>query len=1023
MRQLGVDRILDFTFSDGLFHLFLEFYAGGNIVLTDADLTIQAVLRIVSAGEDGRGECKIGAKYDVSGKEPPGPVTKERIVAALEAAVAVPAGPQPEAEGVPKKKYQKKKKKGDDALRRVLGSKLSEFPPALIESSLCTVGLDPNSKTEDVLASEEKVGMVLAAFKEAEKTIASILQGETAKGYIIARQPGDAVKGKEAEARPGKKTVSFGNAEAVESTGAEPQEKVQEVGEAKGLVFDDFHPFCPQQSKSTPGVKVLEYEGFNKTVDTFFSSIESQKLEGRLKEREATAAKRLEAARTDHKKRVEGLRSVQELNIRKAQAIEANLDRVEEAIGAVNSLVAQAMDWVAMERLIEGEKKRGNSVAEIVHLPLKLFENTITLKLREADWDDNDSGYDETDDEDSEDEQQPEQAVLTIDVDLSLSAYANARIYYDQKRSAAAKETKTLAASAEGLKSAEKKITADLQRTLKTEKKVLQPVRKPLWFEKFLYFLSSDGYLVLGGRDLQQNEHIYKRHFRRGDVYLHADIQRAATVIVKNNPATPNAPIPPSTLQQAGTLSVATSKAWDSKAVMSAWWVNFDQVSKTGPTGEYLGIGSFIIKGKKNYLPPAQLILGYGVMWRVDEESKKRHVKHRVDETLDEEGKVLEETPVEETAKEPNDENRQDTEESLSEDSDEEEFPDTKIESEGEEEVVGNEEEEEFPDSKIVEPEAKPEPENVDQESPSAVENKDTMADESEPDEGAGTPSSLSTTALSSRRHLSAKQRRELKKYGRLLDTPTSPSVASSADPTRASTPSQDKDKPKAAPLPRGKRGKQKKAAQKYAFQDEEDRALALSLLGSTAAPGATPEPEAAAGTTPKETPEERKARLREQHKKAQAVGLAEEAKRHAAVAAAGGTEEDEEEDHEIATTPLDALIPDPRDDDVLLDAIPVCAPWGAMGRYKYRIKMQPGAQKKGKAIQEVWNGWVADKKGTMRGKEKELVGAWRESDLINCVGVSKIRTFGGSGGGDGGKGKGKSGGGGKGGGKGGKKK
>ena len=36
-----------------------------------------------------------------------------------------------------------------------------------------------------------------------------------------------------------------------------------------------------------------------------------------------------------------------------------------------------------------------------------------------------------------------------------------------------------------------------------------------------------------------------------------------------------------------------------------------------------------MIRGKKNFLPPAQLILGFGVMWQISEDSQTRHVKHR----------------------------------------------------------------------------------------------------------------------------------------------------------------------------------------------------------------------------------------------------------------------------------------------------------------------------------------------------------------------------------------------------------
>lgn len=41
------------------------------------------------------------------------------------------------------------------------------------------------------------------------------------------------------------------------------------------------------------------------------------------------------------------------------------------------------------------------------------------------------------------------------------------------------------------------------------------------------------------------------------------------------------------------------------------------QVSKTAPTGEYLPTGSFMIRGRKNYLPPQPLVFGFGFMFKV----------------------------------------------------------------------------------------------------------------------------------------------------------------------------------------------------------------------------------------------------------------------------------------------------------------------------------------------------------------------------------------------------------------------
>lgn len=43
-------------------------------------------------------------------------------------------------------------------------------------------------------------------------------------------------------------------------------------------------------------------------------------------------------------------------------------------------------------------------------------------------------------------------------------------------------------------------------------------IRKVHWFEKFNWFISSENYLVISGRDAQQNEMIVKRYMSKGDL-------------------------------------------------------------------------------------------------------------------------------------------------------------------------------------------------------------------------------------------------------------------------------------------------------------------------------------------------------------------------------------------------------------------------------------------------------------------------------------------------------------------------
>lgn len=111
-----------------------------------------------------------------------------------------------------------------------------------------------------------------------------------------------------------------------------------------------------------------------------------------------------------------------------------------------------------------------------------------------------------------------------------------------------------------------------------------------------------------------------------GDMYVHADLHGATSVIIKNPTGQP---VPPKTLNEAGCMAVSYSAAWEAKIVTSAWWVHHSQVSKTAPTGEYLTTGSFMIRGKKNFLPPCYLMMGFGFIFKLDETCIGNHLNER----------------------------------------------------------------------------------------------------------------------------------------------------------------------------------------------------------------------------------------------------------------------------------------------------------------------------------------------------------------------------------------------------------
>ncbi|KAJ2974860.1 hypothetical protein NUW58_g8523 [Xylaria curta] len=607
--QIGTDRIIEFQFSDGLYRIYLEFFAGGNVILTDNELRILTLLRNVAEGE-GQEPQRAGLTYSLENRQNYGgvpPLTKARLQAALQTII--------EKNTVPATGAKKIKKKSGDELRKGLAITINELPPILLDHAMKVTGFDSTVQPAAVRDSEVLLDHLLRSLEEGRRIVEDITSSATCKGYIFAKT------------RPGAKEP--------------PDETPGDQQPTANLLYDDFHPFLPRQFQEDSAYTVLSFDNFDKTVDEFFSSIEGQKLESRLTEREAAARRKLEAAKADQEKRIEGLQAVQTLNVRKANAIEANIERVQEAMDAVNGLIAQGMDWEDIGKLVDRERRLNNPVAAIIALPLKLHENTITVILGEAEEDEEDEAY-ETDSSDDLDSgfgssvtssMRSQNRRLNVDINLGISPYSNAGEYYGERKVAAVKEQKTKQQSEIALRSAGQKIEAELKKGLKQEKPVLQPIRRQMWFEKFVWFLSTDGYLVLGGKDAQQNELLYRRYLRKGDIYVHADLHGAASVIIKNNPHTPDAPIPPSTLSQAGTLSVCSSSAWDSKASMSAWWVNADQVSKSAPTGEFLPTGSFMVRGKKNFLPASQLIMGFALMFKVSEESKGKHVKHRLYDT------------------------------------------------------------------------------------------------------------------------------------------------------------------------------------------------------------------------------------------------------------------------------------------------------------------------------------------------------------------------------------------------------
>jgi len=191
---------------------------------------------------------------------------------------------------------------------------------------------------------------------------------------------------------------------------------------------------------------------------------------------------------------------------------------------------------------------------------------------------------------------------MTLDYDKDVTG--NAQALYDKRREAQLKAQRV----EEALAATRREIEAARAKATRVAKKPRVKPTRPMWFDTYRWTLSSEGLLILGGRDARTNDQLVRKHLKEGDRYAHADLHGAPSVVVKEGSKATEV-----TLREACEFALAYSKAWSAGlASGSAYWVLPEQVSKQAESGEYLPRGAFMIRGKRNYLHdlPVRLAVG-----------------------------------------------------------------------------------------------------------------------------------------------------------------------------------------------------------------------------------------------------------------------------------------------------------------------------------------------------------------------------------------------------------------------------
>jgi predicted ribosome quality control (RQC) complex YloA/Tae2 family protein len=212
---------------------------------------------------------------------------------------------------------------------------------------------------------------------------------------------------------------------------------------------------------------------------------------------------------------------------------------------------------------------------------------------------------------------------LPFSLSLRRTLYETAAEYYESGKRAKQKQT--------GAKNALEKIHAKLAETqaklqkaqecisTKPSEALVQlserKIKRKEWYEKFRWFTSSDGFLIVAGKDAASNEVLIKKYTEENDVVFHAEIVGAPFTVIKTHSQTPSEQC----LHEAAEFAAAYSRGWrEGFGTVDVYWVKPSQLSKSGPSGESVAHGAFMVLGERNWLRNTPLKLAIGLIVEPD---------------------------------------------------------------------------------------------------------------------------------------------------------------------------------------------------------------------------------------------------------------------------------------------------------------------------------------------------------------------------------------------------------------------
>ncbi len=194
---------------------------------------------------------------------------------------------------------------------------------------------------------------------------------------------------------------------------------------------------------------------------------------------------------------------------------------------------------------------------------------------------------------------------MEVTLDINKTIEQNAAEYYERAKKAKKKIKGALKAFVDAekelakLRKEREHVQKEVEEQIVEEEELAEKKaqRKSFWYDKFRWFFASNGMLVVGGRDATSNDIIVKKHVADQDIVFHTEAPGSPFFVIK----TEGKDVPQSVLAEVAQATATFSRAWKQNiAYVDVYWVKPEQISKTAESGEYLGKGAFMVRGKRN---------------------------------------------------------------------------------------------------------------------------------------------------------------------------------------------------------------------------------------------------------------------------------------------------------------------------------------------------------------------------------------------------------------------------------------